>query len=199
MSGDFTEIERIEKARAGDRDAFSVLVLAYQSSIRSFLARTIPNADDVFELAQDVFLEAYRHLERFDPNRDFGAWLRGIARYRAIDHLRKTRSRRKNEIGEVDSFVMEWQAAALESMTDAEDEPLEDHLVALRNCVGKLKDKAGKLLAMRYFRNMSTPSIAQKIGRTEGAVRIALMRIKQTLRMCMDAVLSGEEAHSHAR
>ena len=70
----------------GNADAFMQIVRGYGLSIRSYLASQIYHVDDVDDIAQEVFITAYRRLGTFRRGEDMGAWLRGIARNIAMDH-----------------------------------------------------------------------------------------------------------------
>jgi RNA polymerase sigma factor (sigma-70 family) len=68
-----------------------VLAECYRTHIalvRSYLRRLVPQ-QDVDDIAQVVFTEVWRHRDRYDPARSLEGWLLGIARKRAIDHLRR--------------------------------------------------------------------------------------------------------------
>ena len=56
----------------------------------SYLARYVPQPD-IEDVLQRVFYEVWRVHERYDPNLSLRGWVLGIARKRAIDHLRKRR------------------------------------------------------------------------------------------------------------
>jgi RNA polymerase sigma-70 factor, ECF subfamily len=127
----------IARAQAGDREAFSQLILQYQSAIRGYLARRIADPDEVFDLAQEVFLGAYRNLAQFDTNRDFGAWLRGIARHVAINYLRK-KTGQTVAFDEVEEGISLKQADELAKEAD-HAEAVEDRLPLLRDCVAQMK------------------------------------------------------------
>src|SRR5438045_641460 len=85
----------LEEVVRGNRDAFRVIVRAYSLSLRSYLASQIHHLDDVDDLAQEVFLAAYRSLSSFRGGDDFGAWLRGIARNKLCNHLRNADRRNR--------------------------------------------------------------------------------------------------------
>ncbi len=63
----------------GNRNAFRRLVEIYALPLRSYLASQIYRADDVDDLAQEVFIAAYRTLPKYSPEEDFAGWLWGIA------------------------------------------------------------------------------------------------------------------------
>jgi RNA polymerase sigma-70 factor (ECF subfamily) len=66
-------------ARAGSAEDFSRLVRLHQQPLRAFLRRLTGNAAEADDLAQDSFVFAWEHIQRFDPARAFRPWLFGIA------------------------------------------------------------------------------------------------------------------------
>ena len=66
------------QAQAGSAPAFSRLVRAHQQGLRLFLRRLCGNAADADDLAQETFVQAFALIGRFDPVRNFRAWLFGI-------------------------------------------------------------------------------------------------------------------------
>ena len=74
---------------------FEELVKEHHASLRVFVRSLGVAADWVDDLAQDAFVEAYRKLDTFDVNRDFGKWLRGIARNLVRNELRKENRHRR--------------------------------------------------------------------------------------------------------
>ena len=187
--------ERIAKAQAGDKQAFSELVLQYQSMVRGYLARKIYDPDEVFDVAQEVFLAAWRNLPQFDPARDFAVWLRGIARHHAVDYLRDTIKRRAHEICETEEALMVHHAEMTEAGGEGDD-LTEDRLAVMGECVEKMKELGGlsyDVLTMRYFQNVSSVLIGERIGKKQNAVRILLMRIRQALRDCIEQTIRARE------
>jgi sigma-70-like protein len=71
---------------SGDVEKFSALVREHQAGLRAFLRALGVEADWVDDLAQEVFLVAYRKQAEFESGKEFGRWLRGIAR-RLAQHL----------------------------------------------------------------------------------------------------------------
>src|ERR1044071_4367195 len=84
------EAALVESARAGDRAAFERLYHSYAPLVHGVLLARVPYGE-VSDLAQDVFLTAFRKLNALrDPAR-FGPWVAIIARNRAADFYRRTR------------------------------------------------------------------------------------------------------------
>ena len=78
MTQDGAEPALALRARAGSADAFGRLVQMHQQALRAFLRRLCGNAADADDLAQDSFVFAWEHIDRFDPARPFRPWLFGI-------------------------------------------------------------------------------------------------------------------------
>ena len=89
MGDDLAVIRRILD---GDMDAFRVLVERYQGPLRCFIGNLVADTHEGEDLAQDVFLAAYRNLASYDPGRAaFATWLLTIARNRCLNALAKRR------------------------------------------------------------------------------------------------------------
>ncbi|MBN1670680.1 MAG: sigma-70 family RNA polymerase sigma factor [Kiritimatiellae bacterium] len=190
---DCDDNEQVKRAKAGDRQAFSELVLRHHAMVRGFLARFVANSDDVFDLAQEVFVTAYQKLARFDESRDFAAWLRGIARNLCMHYIRAAQRKQIRAPKTAETIILRWQEARLA----AEDNAGDIRIPHLRECVEKLKASREpwyRMLQLRYFHNLSTQEIGAQVGRKEGAVRTSLLRIRQTLRTCVERAMQQEAA-----
>src|SRR5690554_6906044 len=60
-----TDLQLVRKAQQGDRSAFDLLVLKYQSRVASIISRYIYDSHEVMDLTQETFVKAYRAIERF--------------------------------------------------------------------------------------------------------------------------------------
>jgi RNA polymerase sigma-70 factor, ECF subfamily len=89
MGDDLAVIRRILD---GDVDAFRVLVERYQGPLRCFIHNLVSDTHEGEDLAQDVFLAAFRKLASYDPRRAaFATWLLTIARNRCLNALARRR------------------------------------------------------------------------------------------------------------
>ena len=85
-------------------ERFTALVEEHQASLRAFVRSLGVRMDWVDDLAQDAFVVAHGELDNFDQERDFGKWLRGIARNLVRNELRKSDAgSQANLIGWIDS------------------------------------------------------------------------------------------------
>jgi RNA polymerase sigma-70 factor (ECF subfamily) len=82
------ELELARRARRGDAAAFDQLVLRFQRPVFRFCWRLL-RSSDAEDLAQETFVRAFVHFERFDPERPLLPWLIAIARRLCLDVLRR--------------------------------------------------------------------------------------------------------------
>ncbi len=155
----------VQAARGGDRAAFERLYRRFYGVVKGLVMRhRVPEvADDV---AQDVFLTAWRRLEDLDEDRAFPGWIATMARRAALDVLRRAERRATTvtppgladprQVPADATFVL----AAIKSLPEAYVEPLLLRLVA--GCSG--------------------PEIAAITGLTPGSVRVNLHRGTSMLR-----------------
>jgi RNA polymerase sigma-70 factor (ECF subfamily) len=83
----------VEAAAAGDRDAFGALVVRYQSRIVNLARVMVGDAAEADDLAQDVFIRAYKAIGKFRGESAFRTWLHRVAINVIQSHL-ASRSRR---------------------------------------------------------------------------------------------------------
>ena len=81
----------VERARAGDVDAFTALVRQYQAMAIGYALATTGDRDLAEDAAQQAFITAWRTLENLRHPERFGGWLRGIVRYECLHLLRQRR------------------------------------------------------------------------------------------------------------
>jgi RNA polymerase sigma-70 factor (ECF subfamily) len=79
----------LSRARAGDLDAFEMLVRTYQDRIYNLAFRITGNHEDAADAAQDAFIRAYQGLARFRADASFFTWLYRIATNVALDLVRR--------------------------------------------------------------------------------------------------------------
>ena len=85
------EREWIRLAQAGDDEAFSEWVGAYQVPVYNLCYRMLGDSGEAEDAAQETFLRTYRNIKKYDPNRKFITWILSIASNHCIDRLRKRR------------------------------------------------------------------------------------------------------------
>lgn len=166
----------ISLASRGDRDAFTDLVRRRQPWLRNLMRRLCDDAHLADDLAQGIFLKAWRGIRRLkDPDR-FGGWLKQIAVRDWIDHQRKQR-------GHWDTnYDDEIQAAPVQKTTTGID---------LDAALATLPDPVRLCIVLSYQEGLSHPEIAKLTGIPDGTVKSHIRRGSEKLRNLLSAY--GEE------
>jgi RNA polymerase sigma-70 factor (ECF subfamily) len=184
-----SEREWIRRTQSGDHEAFSHVVRTHQARLRAFAARYLSSSDDVYDIVQDAFLSAFEHIDRFDLERDFGKWLRGICRNRMLKFFREQKTRSK-ALGII-AVSIEDHMVGVEEWLEKEDALI--RIEALRGCVTQLEDSHRRLVGMRYYYEMAVKDIAENIDKSATAVSVQLMRIRGVLRKCMEKKIKSAQ------
>ncbi|GAC13115.1 sigma-70 family RNA polymerase sigma factor [Aliiglaciecola lipolytica] len=164
---------------------FSVFIRKYQVGLRAFIRGLGVHSDAVDDLAQETFLVAYREMDKFDQELDFGFWLRGIARNLVRNEFRKANRQTR--------ILNEKLSQFLVNEFEFNYEPSDyngDEIAALKACILELPDTSRQLIDYKYANEQNSREISEQIGMTTTAVRLALMRIREKLKACMAYRLS---------
>ncbi|MBA3054259.1 MAG: sigma-70 family RNA polymerase sigma factor [Sphingomonadales bacterium] len=90
-------------AQTGDRQAYGALLAEARRWLQRYLARKVPPGQ-IDDLVQEVLVSLHAKRASYDPARPFLPWLAAIARYRWVDHLRRTYRREEVELGDHDAI-----------------------------------------------------------------------------------------------
>ncbi len=85
----------IRSCLQGEEEEFGKIVDKYKGKVVAMAINMLGNREDAEDTCQEVFIKAYRHLDRFDFERNFQSWLFGILYNHCLDQLRKKRRFRK--------------------------------------------------------------------------------------------------------
>lgn len=170
----------IDAVLGGAHDEFLKIMKAYGLPVRSYIASYVFHMDDIDDLTQDVFYVAFRELGAFRRGGDFGAWLRGIARNKVYEHIRKLHKNHRALL-----HFREEAARVLEA--DLEQAMAANHaelIEVLLQCIGLLPERLRRVV--RAGLDGDKPAdLAAKMGTTIGAVYSLHYRANQLLRECM--------------
>jgi len=162
-------------AREGDEVGFLTLYRTLQPRLLRYLrVRTTNGADDV---AAETWLHVVRDLNRFHGNADdFRAWLFTLARHRAVDAARAARARPAIAVADVTDI------ASVELAPSAEAQALEristEHALRL---VGTLPADVAEMVALRVIAGLDANTVGEIVGKSAGAVRVAVHRALNSL------------------
>lgn len=165
---------------------FDAIVRQTQIRVRAYIAGMGVYPQDVDDLAQDVYMEFYRNLEKVPADVPPEAWLKGIARNLCRNHFRRSARRDRLHDQAIAEILLR-----VRSKTDRAWEET-DLLVALDGCYQKLPEESRQMLIMRYADEMTSSAIANALGSTAEAIRSSLYRVRGALKDCVSHTLSPE-------
>lgn len=169
------DAERVRAVLAGDRSAFGDLYDRHARWVRAVLYDATHDLTQAQDLAQEVFLRAYRKLcDLRDPSR-FGAWLMGITRHAALEWLRRKRRDRHQYVG--DEFDC---AAPVEIATD--DESIQQ----LRQAVASLPERERLAVYVFYLQDRSAEDARAVLNLSRAGLYRVLTRARRRLKRMMN-------------
>lgn len=167
------EARLVDRAKAGDPQAFARLYDAYVERVSRYIYFRISDESDMEDLVSQVFLKAWEKLDMYKAGSSpFIAWLYTIARNLVIDHYRT----KKNTL-QLDDVMR------LPSDMEMPDQQTELHfdLEAMRDALQCLSADQQQALILKYIAGLPNDSIAKIMNKQEGTVRGLQMRGLQTL------------------
>jgi len=166
----------VDRARLGDRHAFDLLVLKYQSRLLSLVGRLVSNQSDALDVLQDTFVKAYRSLNTFRGESAFYAWLYRIAVNTAKNHL-AARVKESKDVSVDDDGTGEL--SVLQDLAAPEDEAAAEELQrAILHSIEQLPEDLKQALTLRELEGMSYDEIALAMNCPIGTVRSRIFRAR---------------------
>lgn len=163
--------ECLGRCRAGDRSAFAELVDRHKEVVYRWIYSWVGVAESAEELAQDVFLRAYKDLGSFRGDAKFSTWLHQIALNRCRDHWRSRRRKPESLVEEAYFATVESPRGSAESSAAAHEES-----EALRSALAELPDIYREALTLRFFGELPYEEIASLLGENLSSVKMRVMR-----------------------
>ncbi|MBX7211033.1 MAG: sigma-70 family RNA polymerase sigma factor [Verrucomicrobiaceae bacterium] len=182
------ETDLIRKAQQGDLEAFARLVALHQKAVRACVAVRAGTPHDADDIAQEVFLVAHRKLRELDAGQPLGPWLRTVAIYLLRNHQRKIQRSPVSAVAQIADLA---DQALIEEPRDDLDEA---RMAAMHICLGKLESGARDLVRLRYEEDLPLAEIGARLNRKHSALTMALHRLRQSLRDCVEQQLSEAAA-----
>lgn len=176
-----TDLQLVRKVRNGDRAAFDLLVVKYQSRVASIISRYVYDSQEVMDLAQEAFIKAYRAIDRFRGDSAFYTWLYRIAVNTAKNYL-ESRSRRPQ--GSADSAEAENfdDGRRLRDIASPERLLQRDQLQKeLNNAIANLPEELRSAFLLREYDGLSYEDIARILECPIGTVRSRIFRARDAV------------------
>jgi len=177
----------VARVLGGDLDAFGAILARHQHRIYSVAANFAANSDDASDLAQEIFLKAYRSLSRFRGQSAFSTWLYRIAVNACVDYAR--RRRHSGCLPLADELVAAPGEVGLDPQRELERSQL--HAELMRAITG-LSLKLRVALVLHDIEGFTHEEIARVVGCSVGTTKSRLFRARQEVRRRLREQTEGE-------
>jgi RNA polymerase sigma-70 factor (ECF subfamily) len=180
----------VTRTRAGDNDAFRVLVERHSRPLFRLAYRMTGNQQDAEDVVQDSFLRAYKQLGRFDERASFGTWLYRIAVNCSLDLVRSRK--RRNELAAADPEADD------PTLNLPSHDPAPDRLAMSGEVGDRVAEAMTELSAsertafvLRHFEGMCIEDVSRVLGCQPGAAKHSVFRAVQKLRRALEPLVSA--------
>jgi len=178
------------RAKAGDADAFRVLVERHSRPLFRLAFRMTGNEQDAEDIVQDTFLRAYRRIEKFDERASFGTWLYRITVNCSLDLVR-ARKRRSEQSGsanpEMDDLIQSLPSTGATPDRMAMSGEARQRIA---EAMEELSPSERTAFVLRHFEGMCIDEVSRVLGCRPGAARHCVFRAVQKLRRALEPLVS---------
>jgi RNA polymerase sigma-70 factor (ECF subfamily) len=176
--------------RHGDISSFEALVRKHQKRMLNIAFRIVGDYEDACEVAQDVFVAAYRSIDSFRGASRFSTWLTSITVNLSRNRLRQVQTKRQNELyspdgqpaGEDCGPVQERPSAAPSALERLERLDLHEKLQA---CIRALTAEFRETIVLRDLQDFSYDEMCTILKVREGTVKSRLFRAREMVKDCL--------------
>ena len=173
----------IDRVRQGDKRAFDLLVIKYQSRIQNLITRFIKNQTDAQDVTQEAFIKAYRSLPKFRGDSAFYTWLYRIAINTAKNYLAIQSNRRSSEVKQditemeqIDGSTGLRQIETPENLLYAQE--IQDTVI---DAIENLPDELRIAITLRELEGLSYEEIAENMDCPVGTIRSRIFRARESI------------------
>jgi RNA polymerase sigma-70 factor, ECF subfamily len=185
----------VARARAGDGDAYRLLVERHSRSVFRLAFRMTGNEQDSEDVVQETFLRAYKQLHRYEARSSFATWLYRIAANYSLDLVR--RRKRHGEVALGESATGDDDAPEMLNTIPSRD-PGPDRLAfsgaVQQRVAGALEELSAQertAFVLRHFEGQSIEEISGALGLSGNAAKHSIFRAVQKLRRALEPLVTS--------
>jgi len=178
----------VERIKAGDTEAFRIIIREYKSPAYSIAYRVLRNAEEAEETVQDAFFNAYKKIHQYKGNSKFSSWFLKI-----VYNLSLTKTRKKklntvelNDNVDIDLKNQKIKTNSWDLITRNERETY------VKKAIDKLPEDDALVLTLFYIADNSIPEICDLTGWSQSSAKVKLHRARQKLYASLFSILKFE-------
>jgi RNA polymerase sigma-70 factor (ECF subfamily) len=180
------DVALVIASRAGDQDAFALLVQRHQRRVFNLVFRMLQHYEEANEVTQETFLAAWQGLGSFRGDARFSTWLYRIAYNCSLKQL-ELRKRDKA----LQSAMQEEHISSEEQISTHLEAQDRQHVV--REHLSQLPAKYRAVLVLRHLQEMTYEEMAEILMMPIGTIKTHLFRARNLLKERLEAFYKNEE------
>lgn len=188
MHTETQDTDIIARVLKGDQQSYSMLVERHQNLVFTICLRYVKSREDAEEVAQDVFVKAYRSLADFKGQSKFSTWLYTITTTTCISFLRK----KKLEVHSLDNEKVFETADNIDSGMSANQIEQKSKVNMVNEAIKLLSPDDAQIISLFYKGEQTLEEIATILGKEPNAVKVQLHRARGRLKEKMEKYFSQE-------
>ena len=182
------DIEVIAQVLKGDQQAYARLVDRYRNFVFTISLRYIKNREDAEEVAQDVFIKAFRSLADFRGQSKFSTWLYTVTTTSCLSFLRK----KKVDVQSLDDEHVFAGADNIDGGLNANQVEQKSRVAMVNEAIKLLSADDAQVISLFYKGEQTLEEIAQIMGKEVNAVKVQLHRARGRLKEKMEKYFPSE-------
>ena len=179
------DLALVDRAKAGDAEAFRALVVRYQRKVYAVALGIVKDPDLAWDVAQEAFVRVHRHLPEFKGDASFSTWVLRIGSHLAIDAIRKERASAKEDIDEVREADVQGSGEGILATalgTDPQQNALRRELAGkMAEALAQLPEKHRTILVLREVEGLSYEELAERLEIHKGTVMSRLFHARKKM------------------
>ena len=188
MSTGLGDNEIISRVLKGEQNAYAELVNRYQAYVFTLVLRMIKSREDAEEVAQDVFIKAYRSLADFRGESKFSTWLYTIANTTSITFLRK----KKLDVHSLDNEKVFEMADSKDSGFRANLVEQKSRVNMVNEAIAMLSPDDAEIITLFYKAEQNLEEISRILRLETNTAKVRLHRARARLKEKMEKNFSEE-------
>lgn len=186
-----TDARLIKRVQEGDKKAYDLLILKYQRKVMRLIAHLVRQPNEIEDIAQEVFIKAYRAIPTFKGDSAFYTWLYRITINCTHSYLEKNvkRSLLSGEKLSIPEGTFPFSESLIELQTPETNLINREIVDTINQALSGLSEDLRRAIELREFEGLSYEEIAQQMNTPVGTVRSRIFRAREAIAAHLKPVL----------